>query len=214
MQRRFVARYIASLIVALFAGTAPAAEWQPIFNGKDLSGWNPVGKGDNWFAKDGELRCTGKPGAHWIRTKMEYANFEVRFEFKLDENGNSGVFLRAPLNGSPWVAGLEVQLLDDLGPKWKDLKPDQMTGSIYAVAAPSKRVTKPAGQWQRMRVRCVHRKIRVWVNGQQVIDVDLDKMIDKAEKVPGIKRKSGYIGFQDHGDPIALRHIQVLRISQ
>ena len=52
MQRRFVARYIASLIVALFAGTAPAAEWQPIFNGKDLSGWNPVGKGDNWFAKD------------------------------------------------------------------------------------------------------------------------------------------------------------------
>ena len=209
MYRSFGTLWISCLATAL-----SAADWQPLFNGKDLSGWQPVGKGDNWFVKDQELRCTGKPGAHWIRTKLQYANFEIRFEFKLDKNGNSGVFLRAPLEGAPWVAGLEIQLLDDFGPKWKNLKPDQITGAICAVASPSKRATRPAGQWQRMRVHCVDRKITVWVNTQQVTTVDLDQVIDRATKVPGIKRASGYIGFQDHGDPIALRDIQVWQLRQ
>ena len=195
MNRRIFVSLIALFVVTCHAAIAAAQDWQPLFNGKDLSDWKPVGEGDNWIAKDGELRCTGKPGAHRIRTEKEYANFELRLEFKIEENGNSGVFLRAPEAGAPWVEGLEVQLLDDYGPKWKNLSPEQFTASIYAVAAPSKRATKPAGQWRAMRISCVDRQIKVWVNEQQVVDVDLDTQLDKAKKVPGIKRKSGYIGF-------------------
>jgi hypothetical protein len=194
----------ASLQIDVLAKEPGAKE---LFNGKDLTGWKLVGAGDNWLAKDGVLQCTGKPGAHWIRTEREYSNFELQLEFKMNKDGNSGVFVRAPEKGSPWVEGLEVQLLDDFGPKWKNLNPDQFTASIYAVAGPSKRATKPAGQWQTMRIICNKRDIKVWVNGEQVIDADLDKYLDRAKKVPGINRTAGYIGFQDHGDAVSFRKI-------
>ncbi|NIP92809.1 MAG: DUF1080 domain-containing protein, partial [Akkermansiaceae bacterium] len=96
-------------------------------------------------------------------------------------------FIRAPREGTPYVDGMEIQLLDDYGEKWKNLKPDQFTGAIYAAVAPSKRVTKPAGQWQTMKIRCVGRRCEVWVNGTEVIKVDLDKVAEKfGKKVPGL----------------------------
>jgi len=212
MQSRITLASVFWFIVTFDAAFAPANDWQPLFNGKDLAGWKPVGKGDNWGVADGELRSTGNPGAHWIRTEQEYANFDLRFEYKLEENGNSGVFIRAPERGAPWVEGLEIQLLDDYGPKWKSLKPAQFTASIYAVVAPAKRATKPAGHWQAMRIQCLNRHVRVWVNSEQVVDADLDAFQDQTEKVPGLKRKSGYIGFQDHGDPAAFRKIEIRQL--
>ena len=71
------------------------------------------------------------------------------------------------------MAGLEIQVLDDYGPKWKGLKPAQFTGSIYAVQAPSQRATKKAGEWQTMRIRCNGGQCCVWINGQCIIDVSL-----------------------------------------
>ncbi|MFT5526602.1 MAG: hypothetical protein ACI9G1_003322 [Pirellulaceae bacterium] len=205
------------VLVAIVLGTsemdAQETKFTDLFNGKDLSGWKLVGAGDNWLAKDGELQCTGKPGAHWIRTEKEYSDFELRLEFKMNTDGNSGVFIRAPEAGTPWVEGLEVQLLDDFGPKWKNLKPDQFTASIYAVEGPSKRVTKPAGQWQSMRIVCNRRALKVWVNGVQVVDADLDKYLDRADKVPGIKRQAGFIGFQDHGDAVSFRKIKIAELK-
>ena len=213
MQRLISAACVSWFIVTFTTALAPADDWRPLFNGKDLAGWKPVGKGDNWVVRDGELRCTGKPGAHWIRSEKEYANFDLRLEFKLGDNGNSGVFIRAPEKGAPWVEGLEIQLLDDFGAKWKNLKPAQFTASIYAVVAPSKRATKPAGQWQSMRIQCLNRHVKVWVNSEQVIDADLDALLEKAKKVPGLKRKTGHIGFQDHGDPVAFRKIEIRELQ-
>ena len=160
----------------------------------------------------GELRCTGKPGARWIRTKKSYSDFDLKLEFRLRKNGNSGVFIRAPEHGSPWVQGLEIQLLDDYGDKYKNLKPYQFTGSIYAVVPPSRRATKKAGQWQSMRIRCVKTKVQVWVNGKQVIDADLSKYKSRAKQVPGLQRQSGYIGLQDHGDAAAFRRITIREV--
>ena len=146
MTMRTTAFFIYCLIPITAAADDARIVRHDLFNGRNLNGWKPVGEGDNWQAVNGELRCTGKPGAQWIRTEREYANFDLRLEFKVGKNGNSGVFFRAPKKGSPWVEGLEVQVLDDLGEKWKDLQPHQFTASIYGVQAPSKRVTKPAGQ--------------------------------------------------------------------
>ncbi|SVD84496.1 uncharacterized protein METZ01_LOCUS437350, partial [marine metagenome] len=105
-------------------GSAAQKGFQPLFNGKDLTGWAGVG-GDqsNWRVKDGLLSCTGKPGSHWIATEEEYANFDLRLEYNIPQNGNSGVFIRAPIKGAAWVAGMEIQVLDDFGDKWKNLKP-------------------------------------------------------------------------------------------
>ena len=161
----------------------------PLFNGKDLSGWQGMeGSTTNWEVKDGILSCTGKHSSHWLATKKEFSNFDLRIEYKIPADGNSGVFIRAPKEGNPWVAGLEIQVLDDYGPKWKNLKPDQFTGAVYAVLAPSERATKKAGEWQTMRIRCSGPKCRVWVNGKQIIKADLSKLAEKTKNIPGLKR--------------------------
>ena len=196
-------------------GSPVAADpWQSLFNGSDLTGWMPVGgPGDNWLAVDGELKCTGKPGSQWLATRRQYDNFELTLEFNVPENGNSGVFVRAPKGGVPYVDGMEVQILDDFGDKWKSLAKDQLTGSVYAVIGPSRQVTKRAGQWQSLLVRCQGRKIQVTLNGQQIVDANLDEYSQQAEKVPGVKRHTGHIGLQNHGDPISFRRLKIRELK-
>lgn len=193
-----------------------AEEGTPLFNGKDLTGWQGMqGPADNWGVVDGTLTCTGGKGAQWLATAKEYSDFELSLEFKLPVNGNSGVFIRAPKTGTPYVDGMEIQLLDDYGEKWKNLKPDQFTGAIYAALAPSERVTKPAGKWQTMRIRCVGRKCVVWVNDKKIIDADLDQLAQKfGKKIPGLKRNTGLIGVQNHGDPCSFRNIRITEVSK
>ncbi len=183
--------------------------FQPLFNGQDLAGWKGVGgQSTNWEIKDGALSCTGKPGSHWIATKKEYADFDLRLEYKIPKNGNSGVFIRTPKEGAPWVSGMEIQVLDDYGDKWKNLKPAQFTGSIYAIQAPAKRATKKAGEWQTMRIRCVGTKCDVWINGEQVVKGSLAELA-KTHTQPGLKRKSGFIGLQNHSSPVYYRNIRI-----
>ena len=208
------------LLICLFflaqSGSVAQKGFQPLFNGRDLTGWSGVGgAATNWEVKEGMLSCTGQKGSQWIATKEEYANFDLRLEFNIPKNGNSGVFIRAPKEGAAWVAGMEIQVLDDHGDKWKNLKPDQFTGAIYAAVAPSRRVTKKAGQWQTMRILCVGRSCSVWVNGEQIVEADLDKVAAKyGRKVPGLKRNSGLIGVQNHGDPVSFRKIVIKKIAQ
>ena len=206
----------AGLIFLWSPGLAGADEERALFNGKDLTGWQGMqGPSDNWGVKDGALTCTGGKGAQWLATKEEFADFDLSLEFKLPVNGNSGVFIRAPRQGTPYVDGMEIQLLDDYGEKWKNLKPDQFTGAIYAAVAPSRRVTKKANEWQTMRILCVGRSCSVWVNAQQIIKVNLDELAEKyGRKVPGLKRNSGLIGVQNHGDPVSFRKVIIKTLDR
>ena len=199
----------------VFPGTMLSAEeMTSLFNGKDLTGWQGMqGPPANWGVKDGTLTCTGGKGAQWLATTKEYSDFDLSLDFKLPVNGNSGVFIRAPKEGTPYVDGMEIQLLDDYGEKWKSLKPDQFTGAIYAAVPPSRRVTKKAGLWQTMRILCVGRKCTVWVNAEKVIEADLDQVAEKyGKKVPGLFRNKGLIGVQNHGDPVSFRKIRIREI--
>ena len=195
-------------------GLTLSSEAEPVFNGKDLTGWQGVqGEATNWIAADGVLTGTGGEGSQWLATTAEYADFDLSLEFKLPENGNSGVFIRAPKEGGPYVDGIEIQLLDDAGPKWQDLQPEQFTGAIYAALARSMRATKAAGEWQTLRVLCIGKSCQVWINEQQVIDTDLGKLAEKhGDKVPGLKRDRGHIGLQNHGDPVSFRNIDLRAI--
>lgn len=194
-------------------GSAVEKGFQPLFNGKDLAGWEGVGgQAGNWKIRDGALSCTGKPGSQWIATKKEYADFDLRMDFNIPKNGNSGVFIRAPKAGAAWVSGMEIQILDDYGDKWKNLKPAQFTGSIYAVQAPAKRATKKAGEWQTVRIRCMGAKCDVWINGEHVVKGNLAELA-KTHTQPGLNRKSGLIGLQNHSSPVHYRNIRIKRLK-
>jgi len=198
-----------ALVICGVSTSGAERGFTPLFNGKNLDGWQGMGgPTSNWAVKDGMLSCTGQKGSQWIATKEEYADFDLRLEYKIPKNGNSGVFIRAPKKGAAWVAGMEIQVLDDFGDKWKNLKPAQFTGSIYAIQAPSKRVTKKAGAWQTMRIRCEGTNCDVWINGEHVVKGDLAKLA-KTHTQPGLKRKSGFIGLQNHASPVHYRNIQI-----
>jgi len=185
-----------------------------LFNGKDLSGWQGMGgPTSNWMAKEGILSCTGKSGSQWIATKEEFSDFDLRLEFKIPVNGNSGVFIRVPQKGAPWVAGMEIQVLDDYGPKWKNLKPAQFTGAIYAVCAPSVRASKKAGEWQSMRIRCQGSTCEVWLNDKPIVKADLGKLAEKNSRVGGLKRATGFIGLQNHSSPVHYRNLMIKRLK-
>jgi hypothetical protein len=211
-------RMWAILLLAVTHSPVAAAEdkdipegFKPLFNGKDLSGWKVFnGKMEVWGAEDGLMYVKGGGGG-WLMTEKEYGDFELRLEFKLPKAGNSGVALRAPLKGNPAYEGMEIQLLDDpwyKDPKnYKGIRPTQLTGSIYDVVPPSKDATKPAGDWNTMRIVAKGRMVTIELNGTKIVDADLDKHKDEAKKHPGLLRDKGFLGLQSHDGRVEFRKI-------
>lgn len=200
--------------LALFTvETSIAGEWQKLFNGKDLSGWEEIGakkarSSGNWQAADGILYCSGEGGG-WLSTAKTYSDFELDLEFRVPADGNSGVFIRAPREGNGAYVGMEIQVLDDAAPMYANLKPEQYTGSIYDVKAASPRVTKPAGEWQHMVILCEGRHVKVTLNDKVVVDANLDDYPAKFAEHPGLKRTDGYIGLQNHGSRLDYRNLKI-----
>jgi hypothetical protein len=178
---------------------APPKGFTRLFNGKDTTGWKAHdGKTEAWKVEKGVLYVKG--GGGWLMTEKEYGDFELRLEYKLPKGGNSGVALRAPRKGNPAFAGMEIQILDDLDPQYKKIKPYQRTGSIYSVVPSSKQPSKPIGEWNSYRIVCKGRQVTVELNGEKIVDANLDDYKEKhAKDNPGILREKGCIGLQDHG---------------
>lgn len=206
-----------ALLVALLASglslvPAHADEQAPdgftaLFNGKDLRGWTVLnGKKDRWAVDNGLLFVQGAGGG-WLMTEKEYADVEVRLEFRLPKHGNSGVALRAPLRGDPAYSGMEIQILDDRD--YQGLRPAQHCGSIYDVVAPSKDVTKPAGEWNTMRIIAKGHRVRIELNGTETVNANLDDHKDRADKHPGLLRPKGHLGLQSHDGRVEFRAIYV-----
>ncbi|PNE23868.1 hypothetical protein BHU16_10365, partial [Tannerella sp. oral taxon 808] len=172
------------------ADTDAPEGFTPLFNGKDLTGWKVHGgKLKAWGAADGLLFTSGSGGG-WLMTEKEYADFELRLEYKLPTNGNSGVTLRSPMKGDPAYTGMEIQILDN--PKYKNLKPAQYTGSIYDVVPPVKDATKPVGEWNQFRIVAKGSRITIELNGVEIVNANLEEHKDKAKRHPGILRDKGH----------------------
>src|SRR5206468_2766048 len=181
------------------AAQQPPKGFEPLFNGKNLTGWKVSSKGkiDVWGAENGVLFVKGKGGG-WLMTEKEYSDFNLRLEYKLPSKGNSGVALRSPLDGNPAYQGMEIQILDDhwhMDPKnYKGLKPTQRTGSIYDVVPPSQDATKPVGEWNQMDITAKGRHITVVLNGTKIVDANLDDHKNRADTHPGLQREKGHLG--------------------
>jgi len=202
-------RVLLALAACLVAVAAQGGDWVNLFNGKNLDGWKAIdGPMESWKVEGDLLYCSGGGGG-WLSTDKEYKDFEVELEFRVPAGGNSGVFLRAPHEGNPAFAGMEIQVLDDRAPEYEKLQAFQYCGSLYGVAAPKSRVSKPAGEWQKMHITCQGRNVKVSLNGTLIIDADLDKHQDVKAEHPGINRSGGYVGLQNHGTRLDFRNIRL-----
>lgn len=178
-----------------------------------LVGWQQVGGTPNsWEFAHGVLYTDGAGGG-WLATVRSYDDFLLSLEFRVAVGGNSGVFVRAPLEGGPASQGMEIQILDDYHERHSELRPDQYTGSLYGVQAPSERASKPAGQWQKMVIGCCGTHVKVVLNGRKIIDTDTRYYPSKVRTHPGLRRESGYIGLQNHGGRIEFRKIRIKPLS-
>jgi len=176
-----------------------------LLNGKDLSGWKTTG---NWSVQpDGVVAITPRPGERgWTRytsylwTEKPYGDFVLDLEFRLPKGGNSGVYFRVKDTTNP-ASAVEVQILDSAGKQGPLTNHD--CGGVVGTMAPKKNMAKPAGEWNRMVVTSRGMQIQVELNGEQIIDLDM-------EKTPLKNRPAaGHIGLQDHGLPLEFRNIKI-----
>lgn len=201
-------------LLAVSAGIAAAQTepgFTPLFNGKNLDGWKLVRSNGPGYVVEGDRIVCPPNGGGNLFTEKEYANFVLRLEFKLSPGGNNGVGLRAPLEGDAAYVGMEIQVLDDPAPQYKDIKPTQHTGSIYDVFPAKLGALKPAGEWQTYEITANGRRITIKLNGQTTVDADLDSVKDEAvlKKHPGLARTSGHIGFLGHRSHVEFRNIRI-----
>jgi hypothetical protein len=168
-----------------------AAKPIAIFNGRDLAGWTLIGGKpvEGWSVRDGLL--VNSAGARDLVSTEKFWNFELRAEFRVGPQSNSGIALRDRY---------EVQIFENAG-KPADL---HTMGAIYSRIAPSENAQKPAGEWQVMEIRLVGRTVTVKLNGVTVIDrKEIEGFTamahDPAEAMPGpisIQGDHGLVEFR------------------
>jgi len=181
-----------------------------LFDGETLTGW--IGAVEGYAVEDGALVCVPDKGGN-LYTEQEYADFTLRFDFKLTAGANNGLGIRAPMEGDAAYVGMELQILDDTAEVYANLQPYQYHGSVYGVVACERGHQNPVGEWNTQEVTCHGRHITVVLNGHTIVDADLDeastpKTVDGSDH-PGLKRTSGHIGFLGHGSRVEFRNIRL-----
>jgi hypothetical protein len=208
MLRLFVSAVLSCLAVA---GQTGERGFVQLFDGT-LNGWKLVdGKGPGYVVENGVLVCPADGGGN-LFTEKEYANFVLRFEFRLTPGGNNGIGIRAPLDGRASYLGMEIQILDDEHEKYRgQIKATQYHGSIYDVAPAKHGFKKPTGEWNAEEITADRRHIKVVLNGHTIVDTNLDDVKDPEvlERHPGLQRKSGHIGFLGHGTRVEFRKVRI-----
>ena len=223
-----IALALLSPLAAAEPNTLTAAEksagWMLLFDGKSLDGWRGYkteAVGSGWKAQDGALTLTAAKAGD-VMTKSEFADFELSFEWKISEGGNSGVIYRVGLGETAsHRTGPEYQVLDN--EKAKDNKlGNHLAGSLYDLGTAAPRdLTKPAGQWNESKLIVRGWKVEHWLNGKKVVAVDLAAPEGRAW-VAASKFKDwpkfaslakGHIAFQDHGDVVSYRSIKIRELK-
>ena len=185
-------------LLPLLLAVSGSAQWKPLFNGRDLTGWEMVGPG-RFVVEDGMLKTEGGMGLQWYKDQ-KLGNATLRVVYKtVSGYANSGVFIRLPEPPrDPWYAvhnGYEVQI-EAGGDEWHS------TGAIYSLSRSVKRNQKPAGEWNTMEIELRGQKTTIRVNGEVVNEFDGNQAVPERkrwyEPVRGPRPDAGYIGLQNH----------------
>ena len=215
--------FLLSLGLASFSHGADQA-WTPLFDGKSFAGWHgPEGKapGAGWKIVDGSLHLDGSPGG-MLLSDEQYEQFELKWEWKLDTNGNNGLkYWVTKVAGKEWL-GLEYQMIDDNGHPDGKRGGSHSTASIYDIIAPSSsKPLKAPGQWNESLVRVKDGRIEHHLNGVLVCSADLSSPLwksslasSKFKNKPGFAPGRGHLMLTDHGDKVWYRRIEVRQLAK
>ena len=190
-------------------------EWKELFNEKDLKGWRATGNAAGWTVEDGAILCLAQKGGY-LHTQKKFEDFELELEFRYEPQTNSGIFFHWSDLKDPVHTGLEIQILDTYGRDWVD---KQSCGALYDLVAPEVDAARPAGEWNQATLLCKGPFIEFELNGEPVLDVDIDQwdMLGRNPDGSGNKfkyawakmPKKGYLGLQDHGGRIWFKNIRM-----
>ena len=212
--------------------------FRPLFDGESFEGWKVYGQEslEGWGIEDGslvflrEVSFLGlvwnhlnpfRPAALDLMTREKFCNFELSIDWKISAGGNSGIFYAVPDESQDvaWYTGLEMQVLDDVG--HSDGRIDKRrAGDLYDIKASSTRAVKPAGAWNRARVRLEGDAITHWLNGEKVLEIERRspewQAALAASKFAGDEgfgsARCGHILLQDHGDRVWYRNVEILAL--
>lgn len=204
---------------------AKETEWTNLFDGKTTEGWRGYREKAfpeiGWDIEDGALhRKKGESGGDLV-TEEQFENFELRFEWKVAPNANSGVMYRvAETNDYSFETGPEYQVLDDNGHPDGE-KGETSAASLYALVAPEGKTLKPVGEWNEARIIHKGNHVEHWLNGKKVVEIEIggddwNKRMSES-KFNGwtefAKSAKGHIALQDHGDEVWYRSFKIRELA-
>jgi len=188
-------------------------EWKMIFDGQKVDGMRGYKMDsfpwESWEIIDGSLKTIPDAKGVDIISEKVFKDFELELEWKIQKGSNSGIFYFASEEGDYiWQSAPEMQVLDN------DVHVDgknklTSAGALYAMIEPSSDVTKPIGEYNKVRIIAQDKNVEHWLNGEKILEYTYqsDKMWDLVKNSkfnsmpPFAKAKTGHIGLQgDHGE--------------
>jgi Domain of Unknown Function (DUF1080) len=172
MRYRTVAAGLLMGAAALYAGAASGEGdgWITLLDSTNKGEWSEVGKA-NWKMKDGALSADklAAKDLSYLVTKNSYKDFQIRAEFWVDEEANSGIFIRCDQSDKiDSKICYEVNIFD------KRPDPTYGTGAIVDVAKVDP-MPKAAGKWNVYEITAKGSHLTVVLNGQKTADVEDSK---------------------------------------
>jgi len=199
--------------------------FKPLFDGKSLDGWRGYKKADaadtRWKVENGLVTIDAKDGKDTrggrdIITAGTYDQFDLRWEWKVAQGGNSGLKYFV-LEDQTSAIGHEYQMIDDERHADAKIGPHRQTAAFYDVLPAADRPLKPAGEWNSSQVIVKGKHVEHWLNGKRVLQYELDSPELSAaiakSKFKDIARfgkpQRGHILIQDHGDQVTYRNVRI-----
>jgi len=194
MNRRSLLKSALLFGAAISVGRASAQSndgWIALFDGKNLDHFSPIGDA-NWRIEDGVLVADKASKISYLVSKDEYRDFQIRAEFWVSDDANSGVFIRVTdpsvVNGKN---AYEVNIFDQRP------DPTYATGAIVDVAKPSQ-VRKAGGKWNVFEITAKGPRFDVIMNGTKVVDGATDD-----------KHPTGRVGLQYGQGVVKFRKVEI-----
>jgi len=198
--------------------------WKLLFDGKSLDKWKNFKHPEivaGWIAEDGAIVALGEGSDSKgdIITKEQFGNFDLKIEWKISKEGNSGIFYGIIEEGfnKVYETGPECQVLDDVN--FPDpLEEWQKAGADYAMHLPNnKKKLMPVGEWNSSRIVVQDSLVQHWLNSEKIIEFKRWTPEWKEKRATGKWKdfpsyglaKKGHIGLQDHGNKIWFRNIKI-----
>jgi hypothetical protein len=196
-----------------------------LFDGVTTTGWRQLGGKPfpaGWDVQDGTLHHKPRGGGGDITTEDLFENFELRFDFKIAANGNSGLKYRVvEVPNSTGALGIEYQIVDPKSAS-ADNKGKHALGSLYELVEAKVADPKPAGEWNQGRIIVQGNHFEHWLNGVKLAEIDFGSEAWKtafaaskwARSNPDFaSQPKGHIILQDHTDEVWFRNIRVKELK-